>query len=68
MEWQSQHALRDIHRALRSAQAQNQSEVMYQAEQPLALHLLNNKRQRLLEMEQSFGIHIDIRIKLPEAL
>ena len=68
MEWQSQHALRDIHRALRSAQAQNQSEVTYQAEQPLALHLLNNKRQRLLEMEQSFGIHIDIRIKLPEAL
>ena len=68
MEWQSQHALRDIHRALRNAQAQNQSEVVYQAEQPLALHLLNNKRQRLVEMEQSFGIRIDIRIKLPEAL
>lgn len=68
MEWQSQHALRDIHRALRNAQAQNQSEVVYQAEQVLALHLLNNKRQRLLEMEQSFGIRIDIRIKLPEAL
>ena len=68
MEWQSQHALRDIHRALRNAQAQNQTEIVYQAEQPLALHLLNNKRQRLLEMEQSFGIHIDIRIKFPEAL
>ena len=68
MEWQSQHALRDIHRALRNAQAQNQAEVVYQAEQPLALHLLNNKRQRLLEMEQSFGIHIDIRVKFPEAL
>ena len=51
-----------------SDQAQNQAEVVYQAEQPLALHLLNNKRQRLLEMEQSFGIHIDILVKFPEAL
>lgn len=68
MEWQSQHALRDIHRALRNAQAQSQTEITYQADQPLALHLLNNKRQRLLEMEQSFGIHIDIRIKFPEIL
>ena len=68
MEWQSQHALRDIHRALRVAQSQSQTEIVYQAEQPLALHLLNNKRQRLLEMEQSFDIRIDIRIKLPEAL
>ena len=68
MEWQSQHALRDIHRALRLAQTQNQTEIVYLAEQPLALHLLNNKRQRLLEMEQSLGIHIDIRVKIPEAL
>ena len=66
MEWQSQHALRDIHRALRNAQAQNQTEISYQAEQSLALHLLNNKRQRLWEMEQNSGVHIDIQVKLPE--
>jgi ribonuclease E len=65
MEWQSQHALRDIHRALRNAQTQNQSEILYQTEQPLALHLLNNKRQRLLEMEQNYSIRIDIRIAPP---
>ncbi len=62
MEWQSQHALRDILRALRLAQTQNQNRVSYKADASLALHLLNNKRQRLLEMEQSYGVHLDIEI------
>ncbi|MDR2488483.1 MAG: Rne/Rng family ribonuclease [Desulfovibrio sp.] len=68
MEWRSQRALRDIHRTLRNAQTQNQSEIMYQADQALALHLLNNKRQRLLEMEQSSGIRIDIHMSLADDL
>lgn len=67
MEWQSQQSLRDIMRLLRNAQAQNESSVVsYSAEQPLAMHLLNNKRQRLLEMEQQFGVQISIQIKPQE--
>jgi ribonuclease E len=68
MEWQSQHSLRDILRLLRNAQAQNESVVSYSAEQPLALHLLNNKRQRLLEMEQQYGVRVDIQVKPQELL
>lgn len=62
MEWQSQHALRDILRLLRNAQAHSESAIAYSAERPLALHLLNYKRQRLLEMEQRYGVRIDVRI------
>ncbi|MCL1939037.1 MAG: Rne/Rng family ribonuclease [Desulfovibrionaceae bacterium] len=68
MEWQSQHSLRDILRLLRNAQAHNESVVSYSAEQPLALHLLNNKRQRLLEMEQQYGVRVDIQVKPQELL
>ena len=62
MEWQSQHALRDILRAVRTAQAQKQEKVSYKAEADLALHLLNHKKQRLLEMEQSYGVQLEIEI------
>ena len=64
MEWQSQHALRDILRLLRNAQANNESAVTYAAEQPLAMHLLNHKRQRLLDMEQRYGARLDILVKV----
>ena len=68
MEWQSQHALRDILRLLRNAQAQNESAISYSVEQPLALHLLNHKRQRVLEMEQQYGARVDILIKAQEVV
>jgi ribonuclease E len=67
MEWQSQHALRDILRSLRNAQARKESVCVHALEQPLALHLLNNKRQRLLEMEQQFGVRLDIQVRQPES-
>ncbi|MDL2317408.1 Rne/Rng family ribonuclease, partial [Desulfovibrio sp. OttesenSCG-928-A18] len=66
MEWRSQHALRDILRALRNAQAQEQTVVFYPVEQALALHLLNNKRQRLLEMEKAHNVRLEIQIKAHE--
>jgi ribonuclease E len=68
MEWQSQHSLRDILRLLRNAQTHNENAVSYSADQPLALHLLNHKRQRLLEMEQQYGVRVDIQIKPQEVL
>lgn len=64
MEWQSQSALRDILRLLRSTQAQNQSSVTYEADQGVAMHLLNHKRQRLLDMEEQYGVRLDIKIRL----
>lgn len=66
MEWQSQHALRDILRLLRTAQAQSEESLLYEVEQPLALHLLNNKRRRLAEMEKQFGVRLEIAIKAPD--
>jgi len=63
MEWQSQKALRDILRALRVAQTQKQESVTYVADPELALQLLNHKRQRLLEMENTYGIAIQIAFK-----
>ncbi|MDR2801494.1 MAG: Rne/Rng family ribonuclease [Desulfovibrio sp.] len=63
MEWQSQHALRDIQRLLRNAQSKSEKNAEFAAEQELALHLLNNKRQRLAEMEKEFDITLEIKIK-----
>ena len=66
VEWQSQHALRDIQRLLRNAQAQKEKQVTYEAEALLALHLLNHKRGRLLEMEQAADVSLEIAIKGPD--
>lgn len=63
MEWQSQHALREILRALRVAQSQKQESISYAVDPELAMHLLNHKRRRLLEMENSFGISVGIELK-----
>jgi hypothetical protein len=38
--------------------------LIYETEPLLALHLLNSKRQRLLEMEQSYGVSLEIRPKI----
>ncbi|KAF4531267.1 hypothetical protein B566_EDAN019348 [Ephemera danica] len=66
MEWQSQKALREIQQQVRAIQGQ-QTSLVYEAEPALALHLLNHKRQRLLEFEQTNGVLVDIRPKHKEA-
>ncbi len=60
IEWRSQQALREMQKEMRAAQGQNQSECVYTAEPALALYLLNHKRERLAEMEKSFGIRLEI--------
>lgn len=68
MEWRCQRALRDIQRSLRSAQAQEQTVVFFPTDAALALHLLNHKRQRLVEMERAFAVRLEIQIKAQESL
>jgi ribonuclease E len=63
VEWRSQKALRDIHKELRAAQAGNQTELLYAADPDLVLHLLNHKRERLLEMEKDSGLRLEIVLK-----
>ncbi len=60
MEWQAMQALREIQRLVRQAAAQKQTEVSFPAERELALHLLNTKRQVLLNLETQTGVHIAI--------
>ncbi|MDR0828205.1 MAG: Rne/Rng family ribonuclease [Desulfovibrio sp.] len=66
MEWQSQHALREIQRLMRAAQSRNEAGTEFAMEKDLALHLLNNKRQRLAEMERELGVTLEIKIKAAE--
>lgn len=68
MEWRCQRALRDIQRSLRSAQAQEQTVVFFPTDAALALHLLNHKRQRLVEMERAFAVRLEIQISSQEPL
>ena len=63
MEWQAQKALRDIAKAMRLAKEQEQHNAVYEAEPNLAWSLLNSKRQRLFEMEQNYGVSLEIRPK-----
>ncbi len=65
LEWQSQQALRDIQRLMRAAQGQEPATVVYEADSILLLHLLNSKRQRLVEMEQNYSVTLEIRPKEP---
>ncbi len=57
MEWQSQQALREIKRRLRSNQS---SPLICEFDMELALYLLNNKRSRILELEQEFDQRVEI--------
>ena len=61
VEWQSQQALKDILRKIRVAQAQKQAELIFEIDPHVAIHLLNNKRQRLVEMEQQTGVRLEVR-------
>ena len=60
MEWQTQTALRDIDRKLQVAKDQGQISLIFEVEATVAMHLLNTKRQRLVEMEQQYGVHLEI--------
>ena len=60
MEWQTQTALRDIDRKLQVAKDQGQVMLLFEVEAGVAMHLLNTKRQRLVEMEQQYGVHLEI--------
>lgn len=57
MEWQSQQALREIKRRLRSNQP---SPLVCEFDMELALYLLNNKRGRILELEREFDQRVEI--------
>jgi ribonuclease E len=63
IEWRSQQALRDMHKELRAAQTGGQTELLYAADADLALHLLNHKRERILEMEKDSGLRLEIVLK-----
>ncbi len=63
MEWQAQKALREIAKAMRLAKEQEQANAVYETDANLAWSLLNSKRQRLWEMEQSLGVSLEIRPK-----
>lgn len=60
MEWQSLQALREIHRQLR-ALPHGTPTFAFETGAELAMHLLNHKRERLLDLERQFGVHLDIR-------
>lgn len=56
MEWQSQQIFKDIQRQMRVALSQKKTELVYEVEADLAFHLLNQKRQRICDLEQLMGI------------
>lgn len=61
IEWQALRALRDIQYKLNQKTDLPEGEALvYEAENELALYLLNNKRNALLDLEQRFGTHIII--------
>jgi len=57
MVWQSTQALKDIYRQLRCGKCASET-IEYHAERELAFHLLNDKRDILREMEETFGVKI----------
>lgn len=60
MEWQALQALKDIFRQL--LRGNSPDPLVHEAEEELAIYLLNNKRGILADLEKRFGtkIHIDI--------
>lgn len=61
LEWQAIQALREIHRRAREARESGQCGLVYSVDSELALYLLNNKRQRLVVLEQEFSVTIEVR-------
>lgn len=62
IEWQAVQALRDLHRAMRTAAGSGQAECSYAVDAELGLYLLNHKRERLAVLEKECNIRLEIRI------
>ncbi len=60
LEWQSLQALREMTRQGRATQADS---FAFETSLELALYLLNHKRQRISEIEEQLGKHIEVRIR-----
>ncbi|MDD4951942.1 MAG: ribonuclease E/G, partial [Desulfovibrionaceae bacterium] len=60
MEWQSLQALKDVFRLLRRASCPHPLE--YPVHEELALYLLNNKRELLMEMGERFDNRVLVKI------
>ncbi len=60
MEWQAMQALQDIQQLIRQNN-ENGKTLIYEAAGELVLYLLNNKKERLLEMEQDANVKLEIR-------
>jgi len=58
MEWQSQQALKEIHRMLKKNG--NKEPLEYICHPDVALYMLNNKRRRLMDFEKEFDREIKI--------
>jgi len=69
LEWQALQALRDIQTKLarvgqeKSRQDNARPSVTYELDHELALYVLNNKRDRLSDMENRYGGRVEIRLK-----
>jgi ribonuclease E len=61
MEWQALQALREIRSLLRKHGENGSNPVVYTHMPELVLYLLNQKKERLLEMEKSFGVRLELR-------
>jgi ribonuclease E len=61
MEWQALQALREIRSLLRKQAENGSNPVVYSHMPELVLYLLNQKKERLLEMEKSFGVKLELR-------
>lgn len=61
LEWQAQGVLRDIKSKLAAKNVP--STYVHHVEQEIAFYLLNKKRDRLSELEQEFGVKVEIHLK-----
>ncbi|WP_421904134.1 Rne/Rng family ribonuclease [Maridesulfovibrio sp.] len=64
MEWQAMQAIKDIYRMLRKPNCE--SPLVYDAEEELALYLLNHKRDAITQYEKMFDTKINIEIQWNE--
>ncbi|MDR1241615.1 MAG: Rne/Rng family ribonuclease [Deltaproteobacteria bacterium] len=62
MEWQALQALREIRSLLRKQSESGASTAVYSNLPELVLYLLNQKKERLLEMEKSFGVKLELKL------
>lgn len=63
LEWQAVQTLRDLQRAMRHALGEGRPSCVCCVEPELAFYLLNHKRERLIWLEQRFGLPLEVRIR-----